>query len=223
MVFRVLIAGGTGQVGSALVRALLACNACSEVVMVNRREVPLAQDKRLRQVVMDVNAPAFANEVNTLAARLLAQGEPVHAASCIGIGEGSQKWSEEDIKKLEIGMVGAFARGCKAAGIERFGLLSAAGSSVKSWIRYARIMGQKEDVVRAAGFKCLSVFRPGIIAGNAHTPDVLARLGRLVPGSFGTIDQDDIGRAFVAEFMHGGDGVTILENARMKERSRSLY
>jgi hypothetical protein len=46
-------------------------------------------------------------------------------------------------------------------------------------------------------------------------------LGRFVPGSFGTIDQDDIGRAFVGEFLHGQDGTTILENAAMKQRARA--
>jgi hypothetical protein len=67
----------------------------------------------------------------------------------------------------------------------------------------------------------LAIFRPGIIAGNAHTPRLLALLGRFVPGSFGTIDQDDIGRAFVGEFLHGQDGMTILDNAAMKQRSRA--
>ncbi|MDB5975594.1 MAG: hypothetical protein JWR07_2354, partial [Nevskia sp.] len=37
MAFRILVVGGTGQVGSALVRALLATSACTEVVMINRR------------------------------------------------------------------------------------------------------------------------------------------------------------------------------------------
>ena len=36
MGFRVLAVGGTGQVGSAVVRALLAARSCTEVVMVNR-------------------------------------------------------------------------------------------------------------------------------------------------------------------------------------------
>jgi uncharacterized protein YbjT (DUF2867 family) len=216
MSFRVLVIGGTGQVGSALVRALLAAAECTAVVMVNRRTVPLAAETRLRQVIMDTGAANFADEITELARTCGAQGEPLYAASCIGIGKGSQQWSEADIRKLEIGVVGAFARGCLAAGIERFGLLSAAGSSPKSWIRYARIMGEKEDAVRALGFKRLAIFRPGIIAGNAHTPKFLAVLGRLVPGSFGTIDQDDIGRAFVGEFLHGQDGTTILENTAMK-------
>jgi uncharacterized protein YbjT (DUF2867 family) len=221
MNFRVLVVGGTGQVGSALVQALLAASSCAEVVMVNRRTIPLAADARLRQVVMDTSAANFAGEITELARVCGTQVEPLYAASCIGIGKGSQQWAEEDIKKLEIGLVGAFARGCLTAGIERFGLLSAAGSSAKSWIRYARIMGEKEDAVRSLGFKRLAIFRPGIIAGNAHTPALLASLGRIVPGSFGTIDQDDIGRAFVGEFLHGQDGTTILENAAMKQRSQA--
>nr|WP_199046557.1 hypothetical protein [Dyella sp. ASV24] len=222
MGFRVLVAGGTGQVGSAVVRALLATSSCTEIVLVNRREAPLAGNTRLRQVIMDTSAPSFASDVTELASACRVQGEPLYAASCIGIGKGSQQWSEDDMRKLEIGVVGAFARGCLAAGVERFGLLSAAGSSSTSRIRYARIMGEKEEAVRSIGFKQLAIFRPGIIAGNAHTPGYLALLGRLLPGAFGTIDQDAIGRAFVGEFLHGKDGMTILENAAIRQRSHSF-
>jgi uncharacterized protein YbjT (DUF2867 family) len=222
MGFRALVIGGTGQVGSALVRALLAASICTEVVMMNRRMIPLAADARLRQVILDSSQENFSGGIAELARACSAPGDPLYAASCIGVGKGSQQWSEEDLRKLEIGVVGAFARGCLAAGIERFGLLSAAGSNPKSRIRYARIMGEKEAAVRSLGFKRLAIFRPGIIAGNAHTPGYLAVLGRFVPGSFGTIDQDDIGRAFVGEFLHGQDGTTILENAAMKQRSRAL-
>ncbi len=189
--------------------------------MINRRTIPPAGDARLRQVIMDTSSANFASEVAELARMCSQQGAPLYAASCIGIGKGSQQWTDEDIRKLEIGVVGAFARGCLAAGIERFGLLSAAGSGAKSWIRYARIMGEKEDAVRSLGFRRLTIFRPGIIAGNVHTPRFVALLGRLIPGSFGTIDQDDIGRAFVSEFLHGQDGTTILENAAMKQRARA--
>jgi hypothetical protein len=95
---------------------------------------------------------------------------------------------------------------------------------VKSRIRYARIMAMKEETIQAIGFQRLAIFRPGIIAGNAHTPGYLAWLGRLVPGSFGTIEQDDIGRAFVAEFIGNpaADRVAVLENAAMRQRSRAL-
>ena len=53
MTFRVLIIGGTGQVGAAVVRALAAEPSCAEVVMVNRRALSMALGPRVRQVIMD--------------------------------------------------------------------------------------------------------------------------------------------------------------------------
>src|SRR6201991_4047551 len=200
MAFRVLIIGGTGQVGAAVVRALVAEPSCAEVVMVNRKAIALTADPRVRQVIVDTAAAQFPAEVTKLAQNLVAQGDPVYGACCVGVGQGSMKWSEEELKALEVGVVGGFARGCHAGGITQFALLSAVGSTSKSRFRYVRVMGLKEEAVQAASFQRLAIFRPGIIAGNAHTPGYLGALGRLVPGGFGTIDQDDIGRAFVAEF-----------------------
>ena len=54
--------------------------------------------------------------------------------------------------------------------------------TAKSRIRYVRVMGLKEEAVQGIGFKSLAIFRPGIIAGNAHTPSYAASLGRLIPG-----------------------------------------
>ena len=123
----------------------------------------------------------------------------------------------------KLGVVGGFARGCRDGGIAHFGLLSAAGSNARSRIRYARIMGMKEDAVRDVGFSSLAIFRPGIIAGNAHTPAYAAWLGRLIPGPIGTIEQDDIARAFVAVFARGATrtGVEYLDNAAMRQLSRA--
>jgi len=216
--FRVLIIGGTGQVGAAVVRALAAEPSCAEVVMVNRRAIALTAGPRVRQVMVDTASVQFPADAQSM----IAQGDPVYGASCVGVGKGSMKWSEEELKALEIGVVGGFARGCHAGGITRFALLSAAGSTAQSRIRYARVMGLKEETVQGIGFKSLAIFRPGIIAGNAHTPSYAAWLGRLIPGPFGTIEQDDIGRAFVAEFISGSapHGVVYLENGAMRQSSR---
>jgi uncharacterized protein YbjT (DUF2867 family) len=219
--FRVLIIGGTGQVGAAVVRALAAAPSCAEVVMVNRKPAALTADPRVRQVIVDTAAAQFPVDVTTLAQSLVAQGDPVYGASCVGVGKGSLQWTEEELKALEIGVVGGFARGCHAGGITRFALLSAVGSTAKSRVRYVRIMGLKEEAVQAIGFRRLAIFRPGIIGGNVHTPGYLAWLGRLIPGRFGTIEQDDIGRAFAAEFIsRAPDGVVYLENGAMRQMSR---
>jgi uncharacterized protein YbjT (DUF2867 family) len=224
MAFRVVIIGGTGQVGAAVVRALVAQPSCAEVVMINRKAIPLAATDRVRQVILDTAAAAFPAAVTKLARSMAALGDPVYGASCVGVGKGSAKWTEEELKALELGVVGGFARGCHDGGIERFALLSAVGSTAKSRIRYVRVMGLKEATVQGIGFNRLAIFRPGIIGGNAHTPGYVAWLGRLIPGRFGTIEQDDIGRAFAAEFTNSAapNGTEYLENAAMKQRSREL-
>jgi hypothetical protein len=211
-------------VGAAVVRALAAEPSCVEVVMVNRKAMSQTADRRVRGVTFDTAAAAFPAEVTRLAQNMVALGDPVYGASCVGVGKGSMQWSEEQLKALEIGVVGGFARGCHAGGITRFSLLSAVGSNARSRLRYVRVMGLKEEAVQRIGFQRLAIFRPGIIAGNVHTPNYLAWLGRLIPGSFGTIEQDDIGRAFVAEFISDpvSNGVVYLENAAMRQKSRAL-
>jgi uncharacterized protein YbjT (DUF2867 family) len=224
MAFRVLIIGGRGQVGAAVVRALAAEPSCAEIVMVNRRAMSPTAERRVREVILDTASRQFPLEVTTLARSMIAQGDPVYGASCVGVGKGSMNWSEEDLKALEIGVVGGFARACWAGGIKHFSLLSAVGSTAKSRIRYVRVMGLKEETVRGIGFERLAIFRPGIIGGNAHTPRYVAWLGRLIPGPFGTIEQDDIGRAFVAEFIRSStqNGVVYLDNGAMRQMSRAL-
>jgi len=219
--FSVIILGGTGQVGGAAVAELLATSECREVVMVTRK--PIAARSRVRNVVLDTGAADLAERTAALARDVLSQG-PVSAVSCVGVGSGSARWSEEELQRLEVGVVGAFAGGCHDAGIAQFCLLSAAGSSTRSRIRYARVMGMKEDAVRSIGFTRLAIFRPGIIVGNAHTPAWVGWLGSLVPGSFGNIDQRILGRSIAAEIaLHSQDaGEVIRENSAMKKLAAQL-
>jgi uncharacterized protein YbjT (DUF2867 family) len=219
--FSVIILGGTGQVGSATVTELLAIPECREVVMVTRR--PIAARSRVRNVVLDTGAADFAERTAALAREVVSQG-PASAVSCVGVGSGSRRWSEEELRRLELGVVGAFARGCHNAGIAQFCLLSAVGSTARSRIRYVRVMGMKEDTVRSIGFTRLAIFRPGIIVGNAHTPAWVGWLGSLVPGSFGNIDQRILGRSIAAEIaLYSREaGEVTRENAAMKKLAAQL-
>ncbi|MGM4905818.1 hypothetical protein AB8B21_07965 [Tardiphaga sp. 866_E4_N2_1] len=219
--FAAIILGGTGQVGGAAVAELLAIPQCREVVMITRK--PIAARSRVRNVVLDTGAPDFAKHTAVLARDVLSQG-PVSAVSCVGVGSGSMRWSEEELKRLELGVVGAFARGCRDAGIAQFCLLSAVGSTAQSRFRYVRVMGMKEDNVRSIGFSRLAIFRPGIIVGNAHTPAWVGWLGRLVPGPYGNIDQREIGRSIAVEIaLHSREaGEVTFENAAMKKLAAQI-
>ncbi len=171
--FAVIILGGTGQVGGAAVAELLSIPECREVVMVTRK--PIAPRSRIRNVVLDTGAADFAERTAALAREVLSQG-PVSAVSCVGVGSGSMRWSEEELKRLEVGVVGAFARGCHDAGITQFCLLSAAGSTARSRFRYVRVMGMKEDTVRSIGFTPFRHLSPWHHRRQRSYP----RLGRLV-------------------------------------------
>ena len=192
--FAAMIFGGAGQVGGAAVAELLAIPECREVVMITIK--PIAARSRVRNVALDTGAADFAERTAAIAREVLSQGS-VSAVSCVGVGSGSRHWSEEELQRLELDVVGAFARGCHKAGITQFCLPSAAGSTARSRFRYARIMGMKEDIVRKVGFIRLAIFRPGIIVGNSHTPAWVGWLGILVPGPFGNIDQRILGRSIV--------------------------
>jgi uncharacterized protein YbjT (DUF2867 family) len=217
--FRVIVIGGTGQVGSAVVQALLAESACREVVMVTRKPAVIVDPVRLRNVVMDTGAADFEMRADDLAREVVAAGDRVAAVSCVGVGSGSMQWTEEQLKQLEIGVVGAFARGVRQAGVAQFCLLSAVGANPDSRIKYARIMGLKEAAIQAVNFPRLAIFRPGIIVGNAHTPRWVSALGKLVPGRWGNIEQRDIGKAFVAEIAKKAaeTGVAFYDNQGMRK------
>ena len=219
--FAAIILGGTGQVGSAAVTELLAFPQCREVVMITRK--PIAPRSRVRNIVLDTASPDFADRTAALALEVLSQGL-ASAISCVGVGSGAMRWTEEELKRLELGVVGAFARGCHSGGISQFCLLSAVGSTARSRFRYVRVMGMKEDTVRSIGFKRLAIFRPGIIVGNAHTPAYAGWLGSLVPGKFGNIDQQVLGRSIAAEIaLRSHDiGEVIFENRAMKNLAANL-
>ncbi len=217
--FRVIVIGGTGQVGSTVVQALLGESRCREVVMVSRKPVESADPARLRSMVMDTGAADFETRVAVLAGEVVAAGDRVSAVSCVGVGSGSAQWTEEQLKRLEIGVVGAFARGVRQAGVAQFCLLSAAGANPASRIKYARIMGLKEATLQAVNFPRLAIYRPGIIVGNAHTPAWVGWLGKLLPDPWGNIEQRAIGKAFVAEIAEKAHetGVAFYDNRGMRK------
>jgi hypothetical protein len=85
-------------------------------------------------------------------------------------------------------------------------------------------MGMKEDTVRSIGFTRLAIFRPGIIVGNSHTPVWAGWLGNLVPGRFGNIHQQILGRSIAAEIaLHSREnGEVSRENRAMKTLAAEL-
>ena len=178
-----IIFGGSGEVGKAVCRASIRSDVCGRLTMLVRREVTsLLGEAKVDQIVVDTGSADFEAVVKEKAA-----GHDV-AISCLGIGSGTFSISEERLMEIEVGLSGKFARGCKAAGIEIFELLTAVDideTLARSRLKVFRVMGLKHKAVLDAGFEKLAVFKPGMIVGNAHSPRWLTPLTGLIPNYLG--------------------------------------
>jgi nucleoside-diphosphate-sugar epimerase len=219
-----ILFGGTGEVGGRVARALIESDVCDRVTLLGRRAAPALQDEaKVEQVVVDTSAADFEEQV-----REHAQGHDV-GISCVGIGSGSASMSEEAMMAIEVHLPGQFARGCKAAGVEVFELLSMVGvdpSHADSRFKAFRVAGKKQKAAIDVGFAKLAIFKPGTIVGNAHTPRWVTPLTGLIPDSlgWGNIHVDELARAFVGHLEHRvasqNEAVVSYGNQEMKQLSR---
>lgn len=216
--FRVLLVGGSGNVGQCVLSALLRHPSCEKVFLLSRQLRHQDLDPRVKEFISTFEPKTLASEVKTLVSN-----EGVGCAvSCLGIGSGSASMSEEEVRHLEIEIIGAFAQGCQQGGVRHMCLLSSAGANKASWFRYTRLMGLKEEAAGKWGFDTYDMFRPGIIGGNSNTPAWAEWLGFQLPvfSGMGTIQQIDIGMAIANRLRQAPlDGGMVLDNAAMLQQS----
>jgi uncharacterized protein YbjT (DUF2867 family) len=121
------------------------------------------------------------------------------AFCAIGVGKGSQKMPEAEVRKIEVQYPKAFAKGCKAGGVLSMGLMTAAGSDIKSSFTYVRIMGEKEKAVIGVGIPTLGIYKPSVIFGNSNTPSYLRYLFPamqcVLPSRYHSIHKNELARA----------------------------
>ena len=216
----IILFGGTGEVGQEVARELINSSFCSSLTMIGRRSLDTLNHPKVTQIIVDPGSADFENSVAKIA-----KGHDA-GICCIGIGSGTYKLTEEQMAEVEVGMTGKFARGCKAAGIEIFELLTAVGineSTANSRLKYTRVIGKKYKIVLDTGFKKLAVFKPGMIVGNKHTPKWMTFFTAIIPDflGWGNIHKKEIARAFVAHLEKKAteqtETVVSYENKDMKQ------
>jgi uncharacterized protein YbjT (DUF2867 family) len=194
MQYSVVVLGATGNVGGRIVQLLIKNLLCKKLVVITRRKDVFAAPKVFNVVV---NMDRIEEEVAPYA-----QG--VHVAlAAFGVGKGSTKMPEEEVRKIEIAYPEAFCRAAKAGGARVCGVMTAAGANPKSGMKYAKIIGEKEKAVESVKFDFLGIYRPAVILGNANTPNVLNYLMPLLhwamPSKYHSIHKNDLARAMVAQ------------------------
>jgi uncharacterized protein YbjT (DUF2867 family) len=192
--YSAIVLGATGNVGRRIVQLLIGNPRCKKVVVVTRRAGVFAAPKVFELVVnMDRLEQEVAPHVREIDVALAA----------FGVGKGTAKMPEEQVRKIEIAYPQAFCRAARAAGARVCGVMTAAGADPGSRLKYVKIIGEKEKAVESVRFEFLGVYRPGVILGNSNTPGALGYLMPLLhwamPSKYHSIHKNDLARAMVAQ------------------------
>src|SRR5450755_1232066 len=142
--YSAIVLGATGNVGGRIVQLLIKNPLCEKVVVVTRRKTDVFADPKVSEVV--VNMDRLEEEVAPHA-----QGVDV-ALAAFGVGKGSAKMPEDEVRKIEIAYPQAFCRAAKAGGARVCGVMTAAGADPEAGMKYAKIIGEKERAVESVKF-----------------------------------------------------------------------
>jgi len=190
-----MLLGATGNVGGHILHLLVQSPLCKKVVVVTRRNVAELANPKVHQVVANMD---------TLEEQLAPHAKGVGIAlAAFGVGKGSAKIADEQVRTIEITYPTAFAAAAKAGGARVLAMMTAAGADSQSSTKYLRNMGDKEKTSEALRFDFLGLYRPGVILGNSNTPAALAFVMPLfdlaMPSRYHSIYKNDLSRAMVAQ------------------------
>ena len=211
-----IVLGGSGSVGTALLRELFHDDGFDAIVTLSRRSLPeavgmarTAGRRLVKRVVPDMKAAPLA------AATIDAAGEfdgDLEGFSVLGVGAGTAKLTLEAHRAVDVGLNEAFARALRNSGkVRHLAFMSAAGtdptakasgSGGAGMSRYSRVKAESEEAVRASGPAVVSVFRPAMIIGSQHTPWLLEKMSTLfsfvTPSKYQSISVEQIAKAMIA-------------------------
>jgi uncharacterized protein YbjT (DUF2867 family) len=211
-----IVLGGSGSVGTALLRELLHDDDFDAVIALSRRSLPdagavaNAAGRRLVETLVPDMTPAALYAATREAAREV-DGD-LEGFSVLGVGAGTAKLTLDEHRAVDVALNEAFARALRDSGkVRHLAFMSAAGanptakasgSGAAGMSRYNRVKGESEEAVRATGPQIVSVFRPGMIIGSRHTPWILEKalplFSFLTPAKYRSIRADEIAKAMIA-------------------------
>ena len=162
---RLLLAGGTGLVGGAVLRERLADRGWKGRIIAPLRRVPALADPRLEPVVGPLTeAKADERVAAEVREKLGAQGLDAYV-SCLGTTL-EVAGSREAFIAVDRELVLRLAKLAHELCARRAILVSSVGASRQSGNFYLRIKGEVEDAIGDLGFQRLDILQPGLLLGE---------------------------------------------------------
>jgi uncharacterized protein YbjT (DUF2867 family) len=163
--------GGTGLVGSRLLRQLLEDARFGKVITFGRKKTGQSHPK-LEEHVVDFDTPASWSS--------LVKGDV--AFSSLGTTR-KQAGSLAGQKKVDYDYQLAFAKAAVGNGVATYVLVSASSANPSSSVFYTRIKGELDREVQQLGFERVRIMRPSLLGGDRPQARVGERLGGALLGA----------------------------------------
>lgn len=165
---RVLLVGATGLIGTEVMRQAIACPQL-RLIALARREAPLPRGARMEMLVAD---PAHWEQA-------IATIQPDAVICALGTTFAAAGRDEAAFRAVDQDLVLAVAKAARAAGADRFVLVSSVGAAIFAKPFYLRVKGEVEQALGKLGFRRLDCLQPGLLRGARGEVRVLERLAML--------------------------------------------
>ena len=210
-----LIAGATGLVGSSLLKKLLADDQYSTIVIITRKSMDVKHPKLIqKQIDFDkIESIKLDFQVDDVFCTL---GTTIRTAG-----------SQDAFYKVDFTYVVNLGKWCASNGVQRFMLVSAMGSNLKSGIFYNRVKGEMETAVSELNIPQIQIFRPSLLMGDRKEKRGGEKVAQVVMGSLGFlfigpllkykgIHADVVAKAMIKSAQADAKGFAVFESDEMQ-------
>ena len=219
-----IVLGATGAIGQQLVTQLTRRKEVESVIVMTRRELDLTRE--FPSAIVSKIQPALL-DFDQLEAQA-AECMPAGAVAFVALGTTKkQAGSKEAFRRVDYGLVLAFARACKTAGVSGLGVVTAHGANARSSVFYNRVKGEVERDVQSLGLPCVFFARPSLLLGRPEdgrlaekwASVLMAPASRWLPRSVRPIEVRVVAAAMADAALGPADGRAsfVLSNAAMHQ------
>jgi uncharacterized protein YbjT (DUF2867 family) len=225
-----IILGASGSVGQALLREIVSSGQFSNIIVMTRRPLGLHAEASVKVEERLVSRMEPLSLTQAVVDALKEHDLDAVGFSVLGVGAGTAKLSLEEHRAVDVDLNAAFARGLKDSGrVRHLVFMSVIGADIRARTtgsgaagmpRYARVKGEAEAAVLSQGLNIVTIFRPALIIGSQHTPELLATalslLSPLTPAKFRPIRTTEIAQAMVVAALRTPQTSAIYSYPEMK-------
>lgn len=162
---KAIVIGGTGMVGTQLIKQLIENETYSEIVSLVRRGSGVTHPKLFEHIVNFDQPESWS---------YLITGDVLFSTLGTTIAQAKTKEAQFKVDYTYQFIVAEIAA---KNGVSSYVLISSAGANSNSKAFYMRMKGQLEDAVQRLPFKVISLIRPGQLAGNRTEKRIGEKIG----------------------------------------------